>query len=72
MSHGEELGDLEYQLRDETEQHAREIDSLNKKHELEINALKAQLQQATQSVSSLTLLSSFTRSLRLISPRHHR
>ena len=47
LSHGEELGDLEYQLRDETEQHAREIDSLNKKHELEMNALRSQLQAAT-------------------------
>ncbi|GAA5995741.1 hypothetical protein JCM5350_005890 [Sporobolomyces pararoseus] len=49
LSHGEELGDLEYQLRDETEQHAREIESLNKKHEAEMNALRTQLDAVTES-----------------------
>ena len=63
LSHGEELGDLEYQLRDETEQHAREIDSLNKKHELEMNALRSQLQTAT--VRSYFPLSLVVRSLTL-------
>jgi hypothetical protein len=51
LSHGEELGDLEYQLRDETEQHSREIESMNKKHEAEMNALRTQLDAVTQSVS---------------------
>ena len=76
LSHGEELGDLEYQLRDETEQHAREIDSLKKKYELEMNALRSQLQAATvRSYSPPFTRCSFTdsRFLRLPSQtRKHR